>query len=193
MPTNTTHPGKPKYEGPSTGWFTLLHHAGEPVEYSANVQERIADTRKEKPKQERAIRLAAICLVPTARIPLPLCTAGAAYNTARAAYDEARAAYYEAEAAYGKAGAACRKAGAAYGKAGAAYDKAWAAYDKALAAYGKAGAACRKARAAYDEARAAYDTAGAACRPALNALVKEFAPDAPWNGSQLVFTKGAQS
>ncbi|MDO8547832.1 MAG: hypothetical protein Q7R68_10800 [Nitrospirales bacterium] len=182
---NLTHPGKPKYEGPSTGWFTLLHHAGEPVEYSANVQERIANIRKKKPKQERAIRLAAICLVPTTRIPSAYSTAWAAYNTALAVYSTAWAAYGKAGAAYGKAGAAYGKAGAAYNTARAAYDEARAAYYEAEAAYGKA---CYPAWTAYNRARAAY-------RDELNTLVNEFVPNAPWNGTTLIFpatsTKGA--
>jgi len=43
---------------PRSGFFRFLHH-DMPIEYSANVDERIAYIRAEKPLAERAGRLAA--------------------------------------------------------------------------------------------------------------------------------------
>jgi hypothetical protein len=43
--------------GPHTGWFTCLHHAGDFLETSHNVIERLDFILSDKPKEERLTRL----------------------------------------------------------------------------------------------------------------------------------------
>src|SRR3990167_5159973 len=88
---------------PRSGFFRFLHH-DKPIEYSANVDERIAYIRAEKPPAERAGRLAAILRIPDALIPVPVVEAQRASDEAwqawRAYDEEARGAYAEAHRAY---------------------------------------------------------------------------------------------
>ena len=57
---NTLYPGKPDYTGPTSGYFTLLHHEGPLIEWSDNVMERIMYINNYKPASEREIRKAHI-------------------------------------------------------------------------------------------------------------------------------------
>src|SRR3990167_502450 len=66
---------------PRSGFFRFLHH-DKPIEYSANVDERIAYIRAEKPPAERAGRLAAILRIPDALIPVPVVEAQRASDEA---------------------------------------------------------------------------------------------------------------
>ena len=56
MIPNTLFPGRPDYVGPTVGWFGMLHH-DDLVEYSHDVMERVAYVKRNKPKNEVAIRL----------------------------------------------------------------------------------------------------------------------------------------
>ena len=49
--------GKFDYRGPTSGWFSLLHHADNLVDWSDNVMERIQYIISDKPASEQAIRL----------------------------------------------------------------------------------------------------------------------------------------
>ena len=49
--------GEFDYRGPTSGWFSLLHHADDLVEWSDNVMERVHYIVSEKPLKEQAIRL----------------------------------------------------------------------------------------------------------------------------------------
>ena len=53
---NTLFPGRRNYTGPTKGWFGFLHQ-DELCEESHNVNERINYVKREKPKNEVAIRL----------------------------------------------------------------------------------------------------------------------------------------
>ena len=62
--TNTLFPGHRNvhgefdYRGPTSGWFSLLHHADNLlVEWSNNVMERVQYIVSDKPANEQAIRL----------------------------------------------------------------------------------------------------------------------------------------
>lgn len=54
--SNILFPGRPDYTGPTTGSFGLLHHAIL-CEHSHDVMERVDYVKREKPKNEIAIRL----------------------------------------------------------------------------------------------------------------------------------------
>lgn len=64
MTTNHLYPGKPNYRGPKSGYFTLLHHAGELVECSDNVMERVEYIKTVKAKHEIPVRLRHIVFIP---------------------------------------------------------------------------------------------------------------------------------
>ena len=49
--------GKFDYRGPTSGWFSLLHHADDLVEWSDNVMERVRYIVSDKPAREQDIRL----------------------------------------------------------------------------------------------------------------------------------------
>ena len=49
--------GEFDYRGPTSGWFSLLHHADNLVEWSNNVMERVQYIVSDKPANEQAIRL----------------------------------------------------------------------------------------------------------------------------------------
>ena len=53
---NTLFPGRDNYVGPTKGWFGFLHHQ-QLCEESHDVNERIVYVRRNKPKNEIAIRL----------------------------------------------------------------------------------------------------------------------------------------
>src|SRR3990167_8728506 len=83
---------------PRSGFFRFLHH-DRPIEYSADVDERIAYIRAEKPPAERAGRLAAILRIPAALIPVPVAEAQRASEEAHRAYIVAQRAYVDAQRA----------------------------------------------------------------------------------------------
>ena len=70
------------------GWYTFLHH-DEPIEWTADLAERLRYIDKEKPAHEQAARRRCIVAVPAARLP-------AGYGEAWRAYDEAGRVYVEA-------------------------------------------------------------------------------------------------
>ncbi len=134
----------------------------------AAVAERVRQIQREKPIEERALRLALLQDV-TSLLP---------HNEAWAALDEALA-------AYDKAGATLKDAWAAYNKALAAYDKAEAALGETWAAYDKAEPAYDKAEAALDETQAAYLTSFDA-----EAFHRAHChPRCPWDG-ETIFARG---
>ena len=49
--------GEFDYRGPASGWFSLLHHADNLVEWSDNVMERVQYIVSNKPASEQAVRL----------------------------------------------------------------------------------------------------------------------------------------
>ena len=108
---------------PRSGFFRFLHH-DKPIEYSADVDERIAYIRAEKPPAERAGRLAAILRIPDALIPVPVVEAQRASDEAwqawRAFDEEAHRAYEEARASM--------EAQWAYAETQRAYEEAHRAY-----------------------------------------------------------------
>jgi len=55
--TNTLFPGREAYTGPTEGWFAMLHHNGDLVEYSHDVMERVNYVLRHKPQHEISIRL----------------------------------------------------------------------------------------------------------------------------------------
>ena len=89
---NSDKPGLPDYTGPQQGWFAYIHHE-QRLEWSDNIQERVAYIVMEKPAHEQAIRLACLTHIPTAQVPVAYDTARQAYATARQAQDTARQAY----------------------------------------------------------------------------------------------------
>ena len=91
--SNKLYPGLPDYTGPSTGFFTLLHHEGPLTEYSHNVQERIRYINSNKPKHEQAIRLRHIVYIPDSMIPEVLRKARSEYYKASSEYDKASSEY----------------------------------------------------------------------------------------------------
>jgi len=98
----------------TNGWFWHVHH-DVLVEWSDDINERIAYIKKEKPENERALRLKLLKPV-MGKLPAKLVKAGEAYGKAWKAYDKAREAYDKAreacdkaEEAYDKAKKACKK------------------------------------------------------------------------------------
>ena len=106
---------------PRSGWFRFLHHET-PLEWSDNVDERLAYIQKEKPPHEVGGRLAAIIRIPDDAVPLAL-------REAWRACEEARQAYGEAWRAGEEAWRACEEAGRAYEEAERAREEAWRAYN----------------------------------------------------------------
>ena len=98
---------------PRSGWFRFLHHET-PLEWSNNVDERLAYIQKKKPPHEVGGRLAAIIRIPDDAVPLALREAERAYEEARRAYRETERAGEEAERAYEEARRACEEAERAY-------------------------------------------------------------------------------
>ena len=86
MTTNTMFPGRPRYVGPKTGIFGLLHHTGL-CESSHDVMERVAYVKKHKPKREIKIRLHKM-------IYLGRCKAAAKRDALCADYETKRAPLY---------------------------------------------------------------------------------------------------
>lgn len=137
-------------------------------EWVWDFDERVADIRANKPKEEQELRLRLFKMVPVKLTPGRRSKLWVALNKAWAAYNKARV-------AHNKALAACNKAWAAQDKAEAAYDKAQVACDKALAACSKAKVACDKAWDAYNEEYVKE----------LDALHEKLCPDCPWDGETI--------
>lgn len=79
-----------------------VHHDKLAEPLTGPLKNRISYIKREKPKNERALRLRLIKRV-RGKLPVGLVKARAAYNKARAAYDKARSAYVKVWAAYNKA------------------------------------------------------------------------------------------
>lgn len=88
---NHLYPGKPRYIGPTVGYFTLLHHQGPIVEFSHNVKERIHFIKTQKLHEERPIRLRHIVYVPDRLLPYKVRRAAAALKAALSRLTLARA------------------------------------------------------------------------------------------------------
>jgi uncharacterized protein with PIN domain len=185
---NDLYPGLPDYVGPTKGWFTLLHHAAEPYEYSDDVIERITYIKENKPQNEVAIRLRHIVYVSADRPPL-LAEYGRVTTQAWAEYGRVTT---QAWAEYGRVKA---QAWAEYGRvttpALAEYQRikapALAEYqrvnDQAWAEYGRVKA----------PAWAEYQRVKAPALAAITEHLKSLIPDCKWDGTQIVFAEAAQS
>ena len=161
---NTLFPGRYNYTGPTKGWFGFLHHE-QLCEESHDVNERIDYVKREKPKNEVAIRLHNMiylggCEATTKRAPLAA-DYGAKLAPLYADYEAKRVAL---DAAY--------KA-----KRNALY----ADYKAKLAPLDAAYTSSRDALyAAYTFKRVALDAE-------ILAYIKSNIPDCAWNGKNLVF------
>ena len=71
---------------PRSGWFRFLHHET-PLEWSNNVDERLAYIQQGKPPHEVGGRLAAIIRIPDDAVPLALRATRRAYREAERAYN----------------------------------------------------------------------------------------------------------
>src|SRR3990167_3630266 len=88
---NKLYPGLPDYVGPKSGFFTLLHHHGPPIEWSHDVMERVKYIQKDKAAHERPIRLRHIVYVQKKMIPKPVQKAEAEWQKAEAEWRKAEA------------------------------------------------------------------------------------------------------
>jgi len=100
-----------------TEFYWHIHHDKLVEPLTEPIENRIKYIKKEKPENERELRLK---LLKKVKGKLP-----AKFVKAREAYYKAREAYYKAEEAYIKAREAYYKAREAYVKARSAYYKAW--------------------------------------------------------------------
>lgn len=100
------------------GFFWHIHH-DKLMEWSDDINERIAYIKKEKPGKEQALRLKLMKPV-KGKIPSRFIKAWESYDKARKAYDKAKEVRDKAWEALIKAREAC--------------DKAWEAYNKAVEA-----------------------------------------------------------
>lgn len=168
MSPNLTKPGLPNYTGTDEGWALWVHH-GEPVEYCTSFRERIAYIIAEKPVDERALRMAALTVLPLAAI-LP------AFDQAKAAYDQAWIVYRQAQPALNQASTVSNQAWIVYSQAWDAYR--WDAYRQARTALIQAQDASNQAWTAYRQAQ-----------PALyrRALATQYAPEIPHRDGVLDF------
>src|SRR3990167_2950487 len=130
---NKLYPGLPDYVGPKSGFFTLLHHHGPPIEWSHDVMERVKYIQKDKAAHERPIRLRHIVYVPKKMIPKPVQKAYAKWQKAYAKWQKARAELEKAYAKWQKARAELEKAYAKWQKARAELEKAYAKWHSARA------------------------------------------------------------
>ena len=132
--TNRLYPGKPNYRGPKSGYFTLLHHEGPLMEWSANVMERVAYIKTDKHSDERPLRLRHIVFVPKKMQPQAVRDAYAKWQDAYAKSQDADAkwqdAYAKSQDAYAKWRDVCAKWRDAYAKWRDAYAKWRDAYAK---------------------------------------------------------------
>ena len=71
-----------------SGWFRFLHH-DQPIEWSGDVEKRLANITAAKPPHEQSGRIAMIRRVPDERVPLELVEARRVYDEAGRAYTEA--------------------------------------------------------------------------------------------------------
>jgi len=174
MTPNTLFPGRPNYTGPTIGWFALLHH-DTLFEQSHNVNERTDYVRRNKPKNEVALRLHNMVYIGA------VAASCEAVALARKAYDEAVA---TANKAYGEAVATAFKVyDEAVAPARKAYGEAVATANKA---YDEASATANKAR---DEAIAtackAWGEVVAPANAQVLTYVRSVVPDCAWNGTEL--------
>ncbi len=88
MSQNLLYPGRPNYEGPTEGFFGLLHHSII-AEWSHDVMERVEYVKKEKPKNEIDIRLWNMCYLSEERLPKELVEAVKTYEEAWMTWEEA--------------------------------------------------------------------------------------------------------
>jgi len=150
------------------------------------IEERIAYIKKDKPSNERALRLRLLKPV-HGQLPSVYAKACAAYHEARAAWEKAWVPYHEAWPALQEAAAARHESWPTWEKAAwVAHQKRWTAHHEAKAAWDEAGAAYDEACAALHEARAAWLNAWAACKPEIEALHRTECPDCTWDGTTIL-------
>ena len=174
MIPNTLFPGRPNYVGPTVGWFSMLHHDSDLVEYSHDVMERVAYVKRNKPKNEVAIRLHNM---------IYLGDRGEAYAAKCADYEAKRTVLrvdYEAKlnALYADYVAARAPLYADYEAKHAPLDADYAAKRDALYA---------DYAAKLNALRADYKAKLNALRAEILAYIKTEIPDCAWDGHQLVF------
>ena len=135
------------------------------MEFCWDYDLRVTEIKRNKPKNERKLRLRLLQRVPDTRLPLALVRAKDACIEAEAASNKARDACIKAEDAY-------KKARDAYSKtARDARNKAYDASVKAMDAYNKAKDACIKAMDTY--------------KPEMEKLHQELCPNCPWDGKTI--------
>ena len=154
--TNKLFPGRPNYTGPKSGPFGLLHH-GKLWEWSHDVIERVDYVQREKPENERAIRLHNMIFLGGCSVFKGKSQAD--YNKACVDWDKTRADYH--------------KAFADLQKVWADWYKVWADLDKAQADYHKV--------------RAAWNRAHPNANAKILAYIRKHIPDCAWNGKELIF------
>ena len=167
---NTLFPGRPNYTGPTKGWFGFLHHE-RLCEQSHDVNERIHYVKREKPKNEVAIRLHNMiylggCEATTKR--------GALYATYRAKLVMMDGAYMvDRDALY----ATYTAKDADYKIKRVMMDCAYTAKDALYTTY----------EAKHDALYADYKIKHDALDAEILAYIKSNIPDCAWNGKTLVF------
>jgi hypothetical protein len=177
---NTLYPGKPDYTGPSSGYFTLLHHQGSLVEWSHSIHERIEYIRTSKPLHERDIRLQHIVYIPQHMLPEKLQKAYAEYKKAKTEYQKAGTERQKADAEWQKANAEWQKAYNKRQKADTEWQKVNTEWQKV---YDKR----RKANAEWWKLRAECEWRKTDADKILSYLHKHV-PDCKWNGKKLSFS-----
>ena len=155
---NTLFPGRPNYTGPTKGWFGFLHHE-QLCEQSHDVNERIRYVKREKPKNEVAIRLHNM-------IYLGGCEATTKFDTLYADYMSYLGGVYkiERDAVY------AANHDTRYTDYLASHDALYTTYE-----------------AKHDALYAAYTVKRDALDAEILAYIKSNIPDCAWNGKTLVF------
>ena len=156
---NTLFPGRPNYTGPTKGWFGFLHHE-QLCEQSHDVNKRIHYVKREKPKNEVAIRLHNMIYL-----------GGCEATTKRdALYADAVYATYQ-----------MARFGSRYTDYLASHDALYTTYEaKHDALYAAYTVKCDALYAARAVKRDALDAE-------ILAYIKSNIPDCAWNGKKLVF------
>ena len=161
---NTLFPGRPNYTGPTKGWFGFLHHE-RLCEQSHDVNERIHYVKREKPKNEVAIRLHNMIYLGGCEATTKFDTLYADYKIKRVMMDGAY--MVDRDALY-----------ATY----TAKDADYTTYKMA-----KLDALYATYRAKRDALYATYRAKRDALDAEILAYIKSNIPDCAWNGKKLVF------
>ena len=153
-----------------SGFFWHVHH-DVLLEWSHNIDERIAYVKSDKPAKEVKLRLRLMKPV-QGKLPKKVVEAGKAYGKAWKVYDEARKVYNEAKAFYNKANKkSCDEACKVWNEACKVRDKAWKVCDEA----------------GNDYCEAIWQNL-----PAIEALHLKECPNCPWDGKTIFPKKGGK-